>query len=349
MDPVTGLLVAAGIGAVGSIGGTWVGNTTAPEGYTPGEQMAINRAQLYDNYEFSERAAQAANSRNIQNYQQFQSPLALRQQYEAAGLSPALMHGAGTGSSGQLAASSAATGQGVAAPNLAAMQMADQQTRMNSVQQALLTSQTIKNLVEAGMSIPQAQAVAKTAGASELMATTAQAQQKATQKVQEMTIKQIDQTIQESAEKINWLKSQQLTEIEKRNFTTSQTALNTQLHAFNQLMNEKQLKITDAQITKILTDTDEGKERIKQIKAATKGQLTENDILEITKIIAGETQQATIDEKTASAKIMNAMSNMKNFEDKLKGVHEAMKQIDWLKNILTGNISGLTGTAAKIL
>lgn len=113
------------------------------------EQKELNAAAAKDTYQYGEMAAENALNRDEQWYLKYGSPQAMRKQLEAAGLNPALMHGAGAGSGGGTGNSQQGTGATVTPANVAEATMTDQQMKMNTVQGALMVAQTLKTLGEA--------------------------------------------------------------------------------------------------------------------------------------------------------------------------------------------------------
>lgn len=95
---------------VGELFGAGLGIASA--GVSNAMSYGINSMSSYRNFMLSEAAARNADERTRKLYNDLYSPMALTKQYEAAGLSPALMFGGTPGQSGQMGA----MGSGAAGP-----------------------------------------------------------------------------------------------------------------------------------------------------------------------------------------------------------------------------------------
>jgi hypothetical protein len=117
-------------------------------------QLGMNKEMAQVNFNYGEQGAINAIKRAEENYKKYQSPEALRRQYEEAGLNPALMYsGTGGGTGGGLNVEGSGDAGNQQAGNVSQMVMAEQQQKMMNIQKALTISEIGKNLTTAGMDI----------------------------------------------------------------------------------------------------------------------------------------------------------------------------------------------------
>lgn len=96
-----------------------------------------------ENYKYGELAAQNADARTRALYEDYQSPMALLQQYKAAGLSPSLMFGQGAGGAGGMTQGAQSTGAAGISPTTYSAQL------LEGTQIALMQAQARKTNAEA--------------------------------------------------------------------------------------------------------------------------------------------------------------------------------------------------------
>lgn len=96
-----------------------------------------------DNYKYGELAAQNADARMRALYEDYQSPMALLQQYKAAGLSPSLMFGQGAAGGGGMTQGAQGTGAAGISPTTYGAQL------LEGTQIALMQAQARKTNAEA--------------------------------------------------------------------------------------------------------------------------------------------------------------------------------------------------------
>lgn len=113
-------------------------------------QEEQNRKAAEETYEYGEKAADNAQARGWETWEKYQSPEAMRKQYEAAGLNPALMYSSGGGTvGGNVTAGAQGTGATRQPVNRAALDMVEQQKQSNTIQSAMALSQIDLNKAQA--------------------------------------------------------------------------------------------------------------------------------------------------------------------------------------------------------
>jgi hypothetical protein len=221
MNPIIGgALISSGAGLIGNI----FGGSSVSRQINAQKNLAEYQAGL--NYKYSEMGAQAAWNRDKEWYKQYSSPEALRKQYEAAGLNPALMNGGG-GTQGQVAQATPANGGNGQAASIAQMEAVNQQSKMMAVQQGLAISEIIGNLSKTKMNKAEME-----------------------KWLEELGIKKAE--FNETTKMNNW----------KISASNAELQLKTRIQEFNEILGKKHMEKTEQEIEEIGARIDEIDARI---------------------------------------------------------------------------------------
>lgn len=134
-------LIGAGGALVGSVWDDITGKTKQEKQLQ--WQQEENRKAAEETYQYGEAAADRAQKRGWETYERYQSPAALRKQYQEAGLSEGLLYGGGGagGAGGHVSQGNQGSGATRQPANAREAAMTQQQAQSNAIQAAMALSQ----------------------------------------------------------------------------------------------------------------------------------------------------------------------------------------------------------------